>query len=267
MRLRGLALTALLMAAAPLAAQRPPVTLPAPPPTPAAQPADPLDDYLTRWQQSMEQVQALSATLKRSEKDPVTEVESHFTGVTKYLKAGNGPGTQNLALLEMTPDGKKEFSERFVCSGAFLYQFLPGQKEIVAHELPKPKAGQVADDNLLSFLFGMKKEEAKKRYDLKLTKISNDYVYVDVRPKNEADKVDFKRAQIVLFKQTMLPRRLWFEQPNSAETTWDVLQINPNDRTIDRREFDAPTPPSGWKMVNAAKDAESPPRAARPSGN
>ena len=195
MRLRGLALTALLMAAAPLAAQRPPVTLPAPPPTPGAQPADQLDDYLSRWQQSMEQVQSLSATLKRTEKDPVTEVESHFTGVTKYLKAGNGPGTQNLALLEMTPEGKKEFSERFVCSGAFLYQFLPGPKEIVAHELPKPKAGQVADDNLLSFLFGMKKEEAKSRYELKLTKVTNDYVYVEVIPRNAADKVDFKRRK------------------------------------------------------------------------
>ena len=65
----------------------------------------------------------------------------------------------------------------------------------------------------------------------------------------------------------MLPRRLWFEQPNSTETTWDVLQLNNNDKTIDRREFDAPAPPPGWKVVNAPKDAESPPRVARPNGN
>ena len=265
MRLQGLGLTALLLAAAPLAAQ----TLPAPttpPAPPAAQPADPLDDYLARWQQSMEQIQALSATLQRTDKDSVTEVERRLTGYTKYLKVGAGPATQNLALLEMTPKGQKDFSERFVCSGAFLYEYSPAEKVIRAHEMPKPRAGQVADDNFMSFLFGMKKEEARARYDLKLTKTDANYVYVEVLPKNAADKVDFKRAQIVLVKDTMLPRRLWFEQPNNAETTWDVLQINNNDRTIDRREFDAPAPPPGWKMVSAAKDAESPPRVARPSG-
>ena len=259
MRLRGLALIALLLAAAPLAAQQPT--------PPAAAPADVLDGYLTRWQQSMEQIQALSATLRRSEKDPVTEVERQYTGFTKYLKVSSGGATQNLALLEMTPKDGKDFSERFVCSGSFLYEFHPSEKVIQAHEVPKPKAGQVADDNLLSFLFGMKKDEAKGRYDLKLTKTSSDYVYVEILPRNAADKVDFKRAQIVLFKDTMLPRRLWFEQPNKTETTWDVLQINPNDKTIDRREFDAPAPPPGWKMVQAPKDAESPPRVARPSGN
>ena len=214
----------------------------------------------------MEQIQGLSATLKRSEKDAVTDVEQHFTGYTKYLKVGAGPNTQNLAMLEMTPDGKKDFSERFVCSGSFLYEFRPSEKVIQSHEIPKPKAGQVADDNFLSFLFGMKKDEAKSRYDLKLTKTDSNYVYVEILPRNAADKVDFKRAQIVLFKDTMLPRRLWFEQPNKTETTWDVLQINPNDKTIDRREFDAPAPPPGWKVVQAPKDAESPPRVARPSG-
>ena len=102
---------------------------------------------------------------------------------------------------------------------------------------------------------------------------------MEVQPKNAADKVDFKRAQIVLFKDTMLPRRLWFEQPNSTETTWDVLQINNNDKTIDRREFDAPTPPPGlengqrrrrtpnrrraWPGPAAATDAERHDRRGR----
>lgn len=268
MRLQGLALTVLLVAAAPLVAQKPQT----PPATPSAQPAqqaaaDPLDGYLDRWQKTMEQVQALSAQIKRTEKDQTTDVEKHFTGFTKYLRVGAGATTQNLALLQMTPDGKKDFSERFVCSGALLYEFRQSEKVVMAHELPKPRAGQVSDDNFLSFLFGMKKEEAQKRYDLKLTKTDQFYLYVDIQPRFAADKVDFKRAQIVLNKETMLPRRLWFESPNSTQVTWDVVQINSNDKTIDRREFDAPTPPAGWKMAQAPKDAESPPRVARPSGN
>ena len=261
MRLRGLALTALLLAAAPLTAQQPrtPQT---------AQSAEPLDGYLDRWQKTMEQVQALSARIERTEKDQTTDVKNHFTGYTKYLRVGNGAGTQNLALLQMTPDNKRDFSERFVCSGALLYEFRPSEKQIVAHELPKPRAGQVVDDNFLSFLFGMKKEEAKKRYELKLTKTDQYYLYVDIQPRFAADKVDFRRARMVLNKQTLLPRQLWFESPNSTEVTWDVVQINANDKTIDRREFDAPTPPPGWKMVQAPpRMPRSPPRVARPSGN
>jgi TIGR03009 family protein len=264
MRLQGLALTVLLGAAAPLVAQKPQT----PPTTSPARPAvaDALDGYLDRWQKTMEQVQALSAQIKRTEKDQVTDVEKHFTGYTKYLRVGAGATTQNLALLQMTPDGKKDFSERFVCSGALLYEYRPSEKVVMAHELPKPKAGQVSDDNFLSFLFGMKKEEAKKRYDLKLTKTDPYYLYVDIQPRFAADKGDFQQAQIVLNKETMLPRRLWFKASNGTEVTWDVVQINSNDKTIDRREFDAPTPPAGWKMVAAPKDSEVTPRVARPSG-
>jgi hypothetical protein len=78
MRLQGLALTVLLGAAAPLVAQKPQT----PPTTPTARPAvaDALDGYLDRWQKTMEQVQALSAQIKRTEKDQVTDVEKHFTG-------------------------------------------------------------------------------------------------------------------------------------------------------------------------------------------
>ena len=125
----------------------------------------------------------------------------------------------------------------------------------------------MADDNFLSFLFGMKKEEAKKRYDLKLTKTDATITSTwKSRRETPPTRWTSSRRKSFCSRTRMLPRRLWFEQPNSAETTWDVLQINTNDRTIDRREFDAPTPPPGWKLVNAAKDAESPPRVARPSG-
>ncbi len=278
MRLPGLALSALLLAAAPLAAQPPqppPMPPPAPPMQPAAQP-DPLDGYLATWQQTMEGVQALSASLKRTEKDQVTGTEKHYTGFTKYLHVSSGGTTQNLALLQMTEDGKADFAQRFVCSGAFLYEYRPLDKEIVAHEIPTPKSGQVSDDNFMSFLFGMKKGDAKSRYNLKLDHADDDYAYVMIEPRFAADKVDFKRAQLVLCKDTPetkaagiagFPRRLWFEAPNSTETTWDVVQIKNNDPSIDRREFDAPTPPKDWKLTTAPKDAEPAPRVVRPSGN
>jgi TIGR03009 family protein len=217
----------------------------------------------------MEGVQSLGATLKRTEKDQTTADVKHFTGFTKYMRVGAGDKAQNLAVLEMTPDGKKDFSERIVSSGSFIYQFIPSEKEIVAHEV---KAGQTPNDSLLGFLLGMKKNAVKQRFDLKLDHTDKNYIYVMVYPRFDADKVDFKRAQIVLFKEgknAFFPCRLWFESPNSTETTWDVSDIKANDPAspIDRREFDAPTPPKDWKLIKAPADAETPPRVVRPSGN
>ena len=63
-------------------------------------------------------------------------------------------------------------------------------------------------------------------------------------------------------KDTFLPRQLWFEQANGNQIVWGVPRIDPKAK-IDPREFDAPKPPSGWKLVPVEKP-EAPP-TIRPS--
>jgi TIGR03009 family protein len=271
MRRPGLVLTALCLAAGPLIADPPPA--PKAPPAPPAQPAPPeekpadpeLDGYLTKWQDKMQAVSALSVKLDRKVKDKTLDVEVLSFGFAKYLKKGTDATTQNLILMEMTPKGKKDFSDRFVCNGAYVYQYSPATKEIVAHEVPKPTPGQAADGSILDFLLGMKKEDVKRRWDLKLTKTDKSFIYVMVYPKYAEDKQDFKRAQMVLDKETFFPRRLWFEKPNDDEVTWDVHDIlSGPDAKIDQREFDQPAlPDKDWKLVPAPKSAD-PPRVYRP---
>ena len=124
---------------------------------------------------------------------------------------------------------------------------VPDRKEIRYYELPKPKPGQVAEDNLLSLLFGMKADEAKSRYSLKLTKEDQYYIYLDVEAKTPADKADFVRAQLVLNKDSFLPRQLWFEQPNGTSIVWSIPRIDTRAK-VNATDFDAPRPPPGWKM-------------------
>jgi TIGR03009 family protein len=274
MRRPGLVLTAICLAAGSLVAAPPaPSTPPAPPaqpapppPPPADPPADPeLDGYLSKWQDKMQAVSALTAQLDRKVKDKTLDVEQQTSGFAKYLKKGSASTAQNLVLMEMTPKGKKDFSERIVCNGAFVYQYSPSTKEIVAHELPKPTDNKQADDNILGFLIGMKKEQVKQRYDLKLTKTDKSFIYVMIYPKFAEDKQDFKRAQMVLDKETFFPYRLWFEKPNDDEVTWYVHDVlSGPDAKIDQREFDQPAlPDKDWKIVTAPKNAE-PPRIYRP---
>ena len=118
----------------------------------------------------------------------------------------------------------------------------------------KSKPGQVGEDSFLGFLFGMKAVDAKKNYDLKLYKVDAYYVYIDVAPKTAAGKADFTRARMVLDKTTYMPRQLWFEEANGNEITWDIPRIDLGAK-FDRRIFDAPRAPAGWKLVPVSTTA------------
>jgi TIGR03009 family protein len=252
MRTIGLTLTALVLAGPALAQQ--PGTAP-----PAANAAT-LDRYLMGWERSMESVTTLAARLKRTEKDTTLDSNRVLVGEAYYKKSGKGANAVNKAFLQMRLEGKQEVAEKYVCTGTYLYQFLPEEKKIKYFEVPRPKPGQGMEDNFLSFLFGMKADEAKKRYDLRLTKEDKFYVYVDVLPRTQADKEDFKQAQLVLNKDTLLPRRLWFVGSNKSETIWDIDPVEKN-RDLADRMFDAPPTPTGWKLEPGKRpEAAAPPQ-------
>ena len=261
MRCYGLVLATLVLASLPASAQQAQQT-PAVPPAAADNKA--LDEHLVKWEAAMKKVETLGAELRRIDKDPVYEHVQKLTGVAYYMKAGNGPTAQNLALLEMRVEGQKAFKEKFVCTGAYIYQYLPEQKEIRYYKLPKPEAGQSAEENnLLSLLFGMKAEDAKRRYELKLSKEDTYYIYVDITPRSAADKSDFQRARLVLNKSNYLPRQLWFEHANRSEVMWDIPNLQVGGGNVQRRWFDAPQAPPGWKVV-AGENRREP--VVRPAG-
>jgi TIGR03009 family protein len=185
----------------------------------------------------------------RTTVDKVWKSTEVYEGVAKYLKTNQG----NLASLEMKRKDNPAIYEKYVCSGTFVYEFAPGAKEIRVHELPRPASGQVVDDNFLSFLFGMKAADAKRRYQLTFVPPpANDkwYYYIEVRPRERQDMQDFTRARLVLMASNNLPRQLWFEQPNGNEVTWDFPQVTTG---VDLRvqEFGQPQVPPGWQLKQA----------------
>jgi TIGR03009 family protein len=254
MRPYGLVLAAVLLAGAAAPAQQ---AAPAgmPPAAPAAPTA--LDNYLLRWEQEMQKVERLHAQLGRIDKSATFNTTTKLTGYAAYMKTGSGPTALNLALLEMVPEGSREISEKYIYTGTFVYAFAPAQKEIKVYEIPKPKPGQVADDNLMALMFGMKAGDARTRYNLRLAKEDQYYIYVDIQPLAARDRTDFKRARLVLSKDAFLPRQLWFEHPNGDETTWDIPRIQ-NGAQLDRRLFDAPQEPPGWRKVAVPTEPEKP---------
>src|SRR5262249_798644 len=150
-------------------------------------------------------IKTLEAQCKRTTEDRVFQETQVFVGTAKFM-------APNLAMLYLQKKDKPEVYEKYVITGTFLYQFLPNKTPptLFVQPLNPSRPGQVADDSFLSLLFGMRAEEAKRRYDLKLSKEDTYYHYVDVLPRLAEDKVDFSRARLVLDKDTFLPRQLWF---------------------------------------------------------
>jgi TIGR03009 family protein len=270
MRYFGLALAGVLLTRAGGYAQAPqqPAAQPqAPQQQPAAPVLDPannkLDALLLQWEQRMKGVQALTADCTRTKLLKTFRTTDVFEGQAKYLRP-------NLASLHLLKKNKPEIYERYICTGQFLYEFVPQNKQVRVHDLTSLK-GQGTDENFLSFLFDMKAEEAKRRYQLTLVKGPPEdkwYYYVDMLPRYDQDKVDFTRARLVLLQSTFLPRQVWFEQPNGDEVTWDIPRIDPN-APVNRQEFEQPRLPSDWNLFRvprseAPRGNEPPPRIVRP---
>jgi TIGR03009 family protein len=213
-----------------------------------------LDNYLTRWEDAMRKVDSMAVACTRTEVDAVYKTKRVYSGTIHFLRP-------SYFFWHMAIKDKPQEFERFICTGTYIYQYVPAEKKIVYYPAPKTTSeGRLADDSSLAFLFGMKAGEAKARYDLKLHNVDKNYIYVDVTPRNAVDKADFLRARLVLDKSSFLPRQIWFEHPNAGEVLWDLTKLEPG-ASIPKTAFAAPQTPKDWKLVAGQT---SQPRVVRP---
>jgi TIGR03009 family protein len=238
----------------------------APQPTPAGTPEQ-LNAHLAQWEREMAAVKSFSADCKRTDMNRVRNDRTELFGWVKCLKAdaGGNKADQKASLYLAQKDNPNAF-EKYVCTGDRLYRFSPPEKTVWVHKL----GGPVAGDNFLEFLFQFKADAMKKRYDMTLVFPNgpNDpnYIYFDIKPRLEADKVEFQRARLVLLKKNYLPAQLWFEEPNGNYHTWELSKVQPNDPAVAAPDFVPPDKPAGWQMKDAKlPEAENQPRVIRPA--
>lgn len=242
---------------------------PMPQPQPVLDPKNSrLDELLLLWEQRMKNVESIHVIdCVRVDKEKSGLVKT-WKGEARYLKP-------NYAAIRLEQQEDKQFVEMMISTGTYLYEYRPQFKKLVIHDLPPPRHGNF-DSNLLSFLFGMTAAEAKQRYQLTLSRdldeTNRHYIYIDILPRYAEDKKEFTRAQLVLFASTMLPRRLWFEQPNGSQIQWDLPNMD-TERRLQPSDFQAPPPPPGWETQRVHLPStlptgrDNPPRVVRPSRN
>ena len=267
----ALALTGLLIIGSVAFAQGEPKAQPAGPPAAPAMSEknqQALDRFLRLWEDRMAKVEGLETRIVLTEVDEAGK-KTVRTGDASLLK----PNYSKLLLkLADDPTNAKRWMH-FVADGKYLRQYDYAQKKVLTDPLPKEGVG---DNAMMSFLFMTKAADLKKRYDMTIDvddpkQYTESFLYIDIRPRTRDDKIEFKKARVVLWKNNtnekyfdrwMLPAQLWFQSPNGDQVIWEFQDLTTKKR-LRPRDFEAPSPPNQeWKPEWMRQPAPTAPRAS-----
>jgi TIGR03009 family protein len=237
MRYCWLALSGGLIATTLLLAQQPP----APPGAPVLNPKDPLDAVLMNYEYKVKQIETLSAQCFRKKIDKIYGPEE-YEGEFRYMKP-------NRASMELKKKNNPQFYEKYICTGSYVYEFLPSDKKMRIWTLPKSAQG---DNLILSYLFPTRAIDAKARYQLTLVPAPAEqakwYYFIKVMPILKEDKANFMEGRVVLRTGTFMPVQFWFKDLNSNEITYEFKELKNPDPKVKATDFAPPALPKDWKQ-------------------
>jgi TIGR03009 family protein len=176
--------------------------------------------------------------------------KSRYVGTVAVLK----PNFVRL-VLKSEDDLKNEKKWRFILAdGVDVWEFDYRAKVARVRALPKQGLNHPA----LVLLLGGKAADLQKRYEFSIDPArdqkDNNYVAIGIRPKAKEDQQDMVKAELVLWKNDkneklkkswLLPARLWIQQPNQDQITWNFLDPAPANLT--KADFAVPKLPADWK--------------------
>lgn len=212
-----------------------------------------LDAYLTRWEERMARIDGLETKIVLTETD-ATGAKITRTGEAALLKPNYA---RMLLKLADNPVETKKWVH-FSADGKFLRQYDYARKIALTEQLPPTGVG---DNTLMSFLFMTRAADLKKRYDMAIDvddpkRHTDYYLFIEIRPKTKDDALEFKKAELVLWKNNkdekfadrwMLPARLWFQKPNGDQIMWEFQELTTQKKFLPR-DFAAPSfPDKAWR--------------------
>lgn len=244
-------------------------------PAAAQAPLDPaLVAHLQAWERVMAGTTNFYTECGLTRKNLIRKQETRYTGSIMCLK----PNLARMRLDEKPDPGEKPDPNgytAYISTGRAVYEYDGLQKKVTEYLLPN---GGVGDNLLLTFISGtMRANDIARRFDLKLTKEDQHYVYLDVFPRETRDKAEFEKLTLVLFGRNVpnpaaayLPAMVVMRRNNGQEEeVWEFTRPRVNVEGIKPTDFQFVPPPKDWKVERAQVPAEPPPgqpRVARPQG-
>ncbi|APW60374.1 outer-membrane lipoprotein carrier protein LolA [Paludisphaera borealis] len=240
-----------------------------------AAPADPakMERLLVLWEKQSSLLKTLDAKIFRRDYIVAWEEYEYFEGRAIF----KNPNLAYIDFRKIQQDKDKKPvkdpktnawvsapKERIICTGNEVWQYDSDTKQIIIYPLDKDQAAKALEEGPLPFLFNMKADDAKRRYNMTLISEDEKTYGISVRPKLEVDQESFSQAFVQLDRKYLLPVRIILHSPDGkSQKDFQLSGIKPNAK-IEDDTFQGKTDAS-WKVVRNP-DGDERPRAGVAGG-
>ncbi len=131
------------------------------------------------------------------------------------------------------------------------------QRCVIQRRLPPELQGKNITDGPLPFIFGARADQLKQRYWMRIVTPADakNQIWLEVYPKFQADAANFRRVDIILSTDTMLPYALQLHDPGGQSRV--VYQFPPENMAVNAKNLRdifedpfSPRVPRGWKVID-----------------
>lgn len=236
-----------------------------------------LEQILKDWEAHSSQVQKLTGVFKRHRYDHLFEVEYQSFGKFAYEMPDKGAYQFEGAKLPKDAVSQKKNADKkpyalkpdqpqhWVCNGKEVLKI--DAKTYGKVSIPPENQGENIIDGPLPFLFGMKAEQAKRRYAFELLEGVGEYkdeIWLGVKPRWPKDAANWREAKVIINHVTFLPMVVKLVEPSGNADTVHIfsdVQANPKAPLIKFWEKD-PFKPDLRKLQLVQDSKEAPPGVA-----
>jgi TIGR03009 family protein len=208
-----------------------------------------LFQVLKVWEAQGDRVETMRADLVLFTEDRVFNQKSQQRGHLEYAKPDKG-------LYRVFDEEGKNTIAHWMCDGQSIYEYKHDEQKLIERTLPPELQGQGIANGPMPFLLGAKADQLLQRYYLRLVtpqELANSQIWIEAYPKYQQDAANFRRATVILIKETMQLDAVELYEPNGKQrTVHKLVNVKVNDRLnfIRGADFKA-TLPRGWtKVVN-----------------
>jgi TIGR03009 family protein len=145
-------------------------------------------------------------------------------------------------------------SEQWISDGKSIFEYKYTDKKMIEHRLPPERQGKAIADGPLPFVFNTEAERLKQRYFMRITTPSDarGEVWLEAYPRFQQDAADFKKVELILKTDRMLPFAIQLFSPNGKDRTvyqFDRVVVNRPLRWIIDNDWFHASVPLGWKKI------------------
>jgi TIGR03009 family protein len=225
------------------------------PPNPAR-----MEKLLKDWEGQSSKLNTLDVSIYRIDLAPAWGDEDHYEGHAVFKSPQLAYlGFNKVKLVtndkkKMVPQvdrNKKRVTtpfETIVCTKDEVWQYRFDLKQIFVFPLDKNARKRALEEGPLPFLFNMKADEAKARYDMLLLEEDAKTILLKITPKLKEDLESFSTAWVLLDARFLLPTRILLLAPDKKSTKDFYLSNIRANQLVDGAFFRVGDPGKPWKI-------------------